>query len=352
MSAVDFGNLDPFLSLVSYVPAKTKGMRRIHSGRDIIYSIIEHVFENMTFSPNDLAIRGTSKTLKDCASEVIWLSLPEYLDRLRFSLWKFSNKSVNLIYIAYDYAKQINKNMLVFEHGTTIAVKICQFDFSILSKSNVNLSMLESVMKTRTVDLTFNSNAAIRTAATQGFVDLVRALMRYPEVNPADFDNLPIEYAAEKGHAEVIIELLKDKRVDPSCHCQKPIRNAVENGHVEAVKTLLLDPRVDASINGFNLALRAAALGGHVEVVEVLLQDPKIIASPAFEGQKTFVRQCGANVDPELNFGYDLWQLYSKIEQPKFAKILKLLLDKGICLAGVSDDLQEKLKNIMLLKAY
>ena len=69
-------------------------------------------------------------------------------------------------------------------------------------------------------------------------IELFRAMVKHPEVDPSDCDNCAIRGASEYGHLEVAKELLKHPRVDPSDDDNFAIICASENGYLEVVKVL------------------------------------------------------------------------------------------------------------------
>ena len=110
--------------------------------------------------------------------------------------------------------------------------------------------------------------------ALDGDINAVRCLLR-AGVNPGGYENSAIKMAAREGRLEVVRLLLSDKRVDPSTRTNFAIKMAAENGHLEVVKLLLQDPRVDPS-DGGDYAIRRAATNGHLELVELLLKDKRV----------------------------------------------------------------------------
>jgi ankyrin repeat protein len=52
-------------------------------------------------------------------------------------------------------------------------------------------------------------NRPIRWAAFNGYVDIVRILLKDPTVDPTDCDNYAFKYAAENGHIDVVQTLME-----------------------------------------------------------------------------------------------------------------------------------------------
>lgn len=70
-----------------------------------------------------------------------------------------------------------------------------------------------------------------------------RGKLRLSRVNPADGEDCAIRVAARNGHVEVVRELLQDERVNPGAWHNFALRTSCERGHLEIVQTLLDDPR-------------------------------------------------------------------------------------------------------------
>jgi ankyrin repeat protein len=65
--------------------------------------------------------------------------------------------------------------------------------------------------------------------------------------------------------------LLQDKRVDPGAVWNSALRSAAYEGHLEVVRLLLREPRVDPRALGC-YALNWACSRGHLSVVKEILQ--------------------------------------------------------------------------------
>ncbi|PRP81336.1 ankyrin repeat domain-containing protein [Planoprotostelium fungivorum] len=102
-------------------------------------------------------------------------------------------------------------------------------------------------------------------------VDLVRALLTDPRVNPAGEHNRAMREASSAGLIEVVGILLEDDRVDPT----ESLMQIVEAGHTETVKFMLARPRVDPSAEN-NKAIQIASRGRSVEIVRLLANDARV----------------------------------------------------------------------------
>ena len=96
-------------------------------------------------------------------------------------------------------------------------------------------------------------NGAIRWAAQNGHLEVVKLLLADSRVNPAALNNKAIQWAAEEGQTEVVKVLLADSRVDPAANNSRIIGKAAKNYHSAVVKLLLADSRVDWRVIPSNL---------------------------------------------------------------------------------------------------
>ena len=115
--------------------------------------------------------------------------------------------------------------------------------------------------------------------------DVVAALARVGKdgsrIDPTESNNHAVRLAALNGHVEVVRELLAwvgvdGKRVDPTVGNNYAVRRAAFLGHVEVVRLLLAwvgvdGKRVDPTA-GNNDVVWSAATMDHVEVVRALLE--------------------------------------------------------------------------------
>jgi ankyrin repeat protein len=128
---------------------------------------------------------------------------------------------------------------------------------------------------------------ALRAAARKGQVNVMRLLLADTRVNPAAMHNLAITQAAESGQLEAVRVLLADKRVDPTDRNDNAFRGAAHFGHPEVVRLLLSDPRVNPTAYN-NHAIILAAGAGHHEVVRLLLADERV--NPAANNNEAIKR--------------------------------------------------------------
>lgn len=122
---------------------------------------------------------------------------------------------------------------------------------------------------------------ALRAACQNGHLEIVNLLLACPSVNPATFDNDAIVMAASFGHVDVVDRLLTDPmgRVDPAARQNLAIVGAAGNGHYAATERLLRDPRVNPSNvwSPMHSPIEMACLKGYTAIVELLLKHPKVV---------------------------------------------------------------------------
>ncbi len=137
-------------------------------------------------------------------------------------------------------------------------------------------------------------------AIKKGYTEIVRKLLKSPNIDPFADNNRAIHYAAERGYT-YIFRLLIDHGIDPDWWA---FVIAVENGNVDILRIMIKLPNFDpASENSFtfvfacrnnrlevvkfllsipsidpanrdNLPIQEASMEGHVEIVRLLLETP------------------------------------------------------------------------------
>jgi ankyrin repeat protein len=77
-----------------------------------------------------------------------------------------------------------------------------------------NLDYISQVLENNhTIDLSYNNNFYINYLSSKGDIDIIKLLLKYPEVDPSDNFNASIIAAYSKGHNEIVQILWTDKRV-------------------------------------------------------------------------------------------------------------------------------------------
>ena len=98
--------------------------------------------------------------------------------------------------------------------------------------------------------------------------------------------------AAESGNFPVVARLIHDRVMDPSFNRNEAIRRAAKNGHLDIVRLFVDDKRVkdqerrntmDLSILGSDLyetTLENAAVGGHVDIIRFIVEEDEAPSTP------------------------------------------------------------------------
>lgn len=145
---------------------------------------------------------------------------------------------------------------------------------------NENIDRMRELITEQGVNPAANDNYALRYAAENGYVGVVKELLALPLDRGVNRDalNTALQKAAFNGHVRVVKELLAlplDRGVAPYA-LNNALRASARDGYVGVVKELLALPLNrgvnPASLN--NYAFRLAALNGEVRVVKVLLALP------------------------------------------------------------------------------
>ena len=121
-----------------------------------------------------------------------------------------------------------------------------------------------------------NGSSAVYVAATNGHLDVVRALANAgANVDQAEKDGRsPLWMAAQNGHVEVVQALMgAGASVDQATEVgATPLYVAVQSGHLNMVRTLVgAGASVDQAMNGGATPLIFAVQLGHLEMVRVLV---------------------------------------------------------------------------------
>ena len=141
-------------------------------------------------------------------------------------------------------------------------------------------AIVEHLLKSYpTLDPSMHQNEAIRIAAENGHVEVVRLLLADPRTDSSEKDSSAFRFASSNGHLEVVKLLLAHPKANPTAGDNYAIRWASSKGHLEVVKFLLADSRVNPS-TARNYAIREALLNGHCEVVKLLQADPRTEPNP------------------------------------------------------------------------
>ena len=141
-----------------------------------------------------------------------------------------------------------------------------------------NLAEAQRLYNLDKVDASDSNNYAIKWAARNGHLDVVKFLAGLDKVDASDSNNYAIRRAAENGHLYVVKFLAGLDGVNASARGNEAIIGAAFWGHLDVVKFLAGLGGVDASDSN-NYAIRLAARNGHLDVVKFLLTLPGADAS-------------------------------------------------------------------------
>lgn len=128
-----------------------------------------------------------------------------------------------------------------------------------LSYSHWTPELLLWAIENGATNLNIDSDGPIQKACERGDLDVAKALLSSPIVDPAaqtrdgkrygnDETNYCIRRAAKNGYVDIVKLLLKDKRVDPTSRDNWALAAALNNGDREMVSLLLSDPRVKKEV--------------------------------------------------------------------------------------------------------
>lgn len=172
-----------------------------------------------------------------------------------------------------------------------------------------------------------DKNKKFKKAINDNNIELVKLLLKDPNVDPSTDYNYGICYASEDGYQEIVELLLKDPRIDPSARENKALCLACENGYIEIVKLLLNDSRLYSS-ESLETAFFVCSLYGYVEILDLLFKE------------KRFIRNKISDIDDCLIYASEKGHI----------KIVELLLSNNINpVIGSNSAIKEAYKNNNLL---
>jgi hypothetical protein len=98
------------------------------------------------------------------------------------------------------------------------------------------VSEIEHAMKQPGFDPAEKDNQAIRLAARDGYLEVVKFLASLPEVDPSACNNCAIVGSARRGHVDVVKFLVRLPNVNPPVDA---VRQAASKGHRDTVEFLV-----------------------------------------------------------------------------------------------------------------
>jgi ankyrin repeat protein len=128
-------------------------------------------------------------------------------------------------------------------------------------------------------DFAFADNDAIRNACEKGHTEIVKILLKIPNVNPRAKNNYALLRACSNGHVEIVRILIEDGRITDSYNSKAisdGIYYACKHNQVEVLK-ILLEYRYSKPSEENNRALYIAAVHKHIDIIKMLLQHPQTI---------------------------------------------------------------------------
>jgi hypothetical protein len=121
-------------------------------------------------------------------------------------------------------------------------------------------------------------NFPIKSASSNGFVDVVQLLLSDARTNPASERNYALQMASHNGHYQVVEYLLADERVQASCDSSEALQRASFNGHAETVRLLLRWNTKRELSSGVFYALLLSLIKFRYQVVKEFLRNQRILA--------------------------------------------------------------------------
>ena len=131
-----------------------------------------------------------------------------------------------------------------------------------------NIELVKQLLRKPNLDPSRDENAALRVASKKGHTDVIELLLRDPRFDPSARDNEAIRVASAEGHIDAVQILMSDKRVNPAAHQNEALRRATNASNYVLVDLLLGDDRVDP-----NIPLRSAIFNGDINMVEIVLDE-------------------------------------------------------------------------------
>jgi hypothetical protein len=142
---------------------------------------------------------------------------------------------------------------------------------------NDNVKLFLKKNKNENIKLFFENNpteinnSTIIIAATHGFIDIVKLILKDKKVNTSN----AMSEAAFFNQYNIVQLLLKDKRTDPNWEESTPLRLVCQKGLLNIVQLLLKDKRVNPTL-AENGAIRLANQDNHLDIVDLLWKDTRV----------------------------------------------------------------------------
>ena len=92
-------------------------------------------------------------------------------------------------------------------------------------------------------------------SAEQGFVFIIRLLLKYSNINPSFNFNSAIVLSAQNGHTKIVELLLNDERVDPSTRSNCALYVSINKRHIGIMSLLLKNKKVKSVLKLNDISL-------------------------------------------------------------------------------------------------
>lgn len=196
------------------------------------------------------------------------------------------------------------------------------------------IDIIEYLVAEKNVNVQIYNNAALRMAARNGHIAIVRYFLELPKEAAPNVDarSEALINASEFGHIDIVKYLISEK-ANVHVRNDSPLQIAAEKGHIDIVKYLI---KSNAKINANNnVALRSAARHGHIDIVEYLVKKGANIhannneslvnaASGGFIEVVRYLIEQGAKIDANNN------AVLLSAAKRGHLDIIKYLVQKGV----------------------
>ena len=136
----------------------------------------------------------------------------------------------------------------------------------------------------------WEKTAVLRTACRNGNIEMVEEILNYEyvelDLNSFGYGYTPLTTAVRYGHLDIVRRLIKHPEVDINGHdCEgyTPLIWAAEYGHFDILRTLLEVPKTELCY----ITLYRACFRNHVSIVKLLCQDRR--CSPCIVNKRNIV---------------------------------------------------------------
>lgn len=186
------------------------------------------------------------------------------------ALFKRHTPTFNALIEAVQYSREPVVKYIIMNNLAVHGHVINALFYLVTSYRNKMLSMLPVLLEYPNLDLSSNE-FIFEIAMAYDHVEAIRLLIVHKSVNPRFDNSRLLRYAARANHIDLLRDLLKY----PNVHVYEAIIAAIENKHAHAAEILLGDPRADWTINN-NILLDFAVKNSLMPIIKLLLQNPQL----------------------------------------------------------------------------